>query len=64
MTIDVRMRIMIGTFSQVSLSYNPMNADDSYKTQTAVIKDIKKVKSNGIINIRTYVQHYYQLCYI
>lgn len=41
-----------------------MNADGSCKTQSAVNTDIKKFKSNGIINIRTYAQQCNQLDHI
>lgn len=46
------MRIMIGTFPQVSLSHNPMNAGDSCKVQTAVTKDIKKAKATELSTSR------------
>jgi len=38
-----------------------LDANGQCKSQSAVTKDVKKYKSNGIINIRTYAQQCNQL---
>jgi exo-beta-1,3-glucanase (GH17 family) len=42
-------------------SYNALDANGNCKSQSAITKDVKKYKSNGIINIRTYSQQCNQL---
>ncbi|CAO3694671.1 unnamed protein product [Umbelopsis ramanniana] len=50
-----------GGSSLYGITYNALDANGQCKTQSAITKDVKKYKSNGIINIRTYAQQCNQL---